>query len=403
MSNVLDYIAWRGDLSFDASPFNEIDVLVLCQITYLRFDGILGLENFKSSLTMRELSDVFQKTPDFESRSSVGVLINRGTVDVLIAAAKSERFANVRITGFVNVVDLAKEEQFAAVTYILSPKKSVVIFRGTDDNIVGFKEDFNLCILDEVPAQKDAVRYLERAAREVKGRLVVGGHSKGGNLSVYASAMCSPSVKRRISAIYNLDGPGFQEKKIHSQEFYEVIPKLHSYYPHFSIVGMFFTRAGKYSVVDSDQTGILQHDPLSWHVMGNGFELMEDFDGASAFFSKTLNAWLMGVSREQQVQFIETLFNVLESTDAKTNSEMEKNILKNFFVILRAWNETPPEIRRNVEATVLELFKAAHRQIPSISELFEKLRRHSQKSLDDCYAPVGRGSAGSPGVPKRVE
>ncbi len=372
MSNMLDYIAWRGDLPISASPLNEVDVLVFCQITYLNFDGILENGNFKAGLSLSELAERFKNSPDFKKRSDVGVLINKGTIDVLFAAARTERYKDVKVTALVNITDLEKEEQFAALTYVFAPKKNCVVFRGTDDTIVGFKEDFNLAIMDEVPAQKDSVLYVENVAKNLKGDIFLVGHSKGGNLSVFAAAMCKNEIKRRIKNVYNMDGPGFPEKKIQSNEFYEVIPKLISYYPHFSIVGMLFSHAGKYSVVDSDQTGILQHDPLSWHVTGNRFVLRENFDDASIFFTDTLNKWILSLTREQQVQFIETLYKILQSTDAKTNSDIESNLFKNYLTIWKAWKNTDTEIRKNVEETVRQLFKIAHKQMPSLTELFAK-------------------------------
>lgn len=156
--------------------------------------------------------------------------------------------------------------------------------------------------MDEVPAQKDAVRYLELAASSLKGEIYVGGHSKGGNLAVYASAMVKADVKKRISLIYNMDGSCFSEKRLASQEFYEIIPKIRSFYPHFSIVGMIFNHTGEYSVVESEQTGIMQHDPFSWHLSGNKFVLLDDFDEASSFFNKVLNKWLLSLQPAASLQ-----------------------------------------------------------------------------------------------------
>lgn len=370
--NILDYIDWRGDLSFEDSPFNEVDSLIFMQITYLHFDGILESENFKTELTISELYEEFKKSPDFEKRSDVGALINKNTIDVLSKAADSIRFKDVRVTGFVNIIDLEKEEQFAAVTYGFLPKKNFIVFRGTDDTIVGFKEDFNLAIMDEVPAQKDAVNYLETAAKELKGDFYVGGHSKGGNLAVFASAMCKPNTKKRVEAIFNMDGPGFKRVRIQTNEFYETIPKIHSFYPHFSIVGMIFDHAGKYSVVQSDQTGLLQHDALSWHVKGAHFETCDGFDKTSDFLTVTLNKWLLQLTHEQQTQFVETLYKVIQATDATTNSEIEKNLLKNYLTIWKAWKDLDPKIRKNVEETAKQLFKVAHKELPSLSSFFEK-------------------------------
>lgn len=34
MSNILDYIKWRGDLTIQNDPFNEIDSLILSRFSY---------------------------------------------------------------------------------------------------------------------------------------------------------------------------------------------------------------------------------------------------------------------------------------------------------------------------------------------------------------------------------
>lgn len=389
MGTILDYLDWRGDLTFAQSEFNEIDALILCQIMYLKFDGILRNDNFSDSMTLSKLAKKFEESADYDERIDVGMLINEQTYKVLLAAGASERFKDVRITGYISIIDLSKDEQFAAATYSLDPRRHYVVYRGTDDTIVGFKEDFNLAIMDEVPAQKDAVMYLEKAVKNLKGDFYVGGHSKGGNLAVYASAMSKPDVKKRIQLIFNMDGPGFLKKKLQSQEFYEIIPRIRSYYPHFSIVGMIFDQAGEYEVVESEQTGIMQHDPFSWHLQGNKFVLMDDFDEAAVYFNEVLDNWILTLTTEQRSKFIETLFGILQATDARTNSEIESNFLKNSFKIFKAWMDTPADIRDMVEETVRLLFKIAHRQMPSPQEWFSKATK-SAKS--EKIAKSERGS-----------
>ena len=388
MGTIIDYLEWRGDIPFSAVEFNEIDALILCQITYLNFDGLLSDANFSNQIPISELAEKFKNSPDFETRADTGLLINEETSKLLELAGKSERFKDVLITGYMSIIDLSKEEQFAAATYIIQPKLNYVVYRGTDDTIVGFKEDFNLAIMDEVPAQKDAIQYLELAASSLKGNFYVGGHSKGGNLAIYASAMVRPETKKRVSLIYNMDGPGFSDKRLTSQEFYEIIPRIRSFYPHFSIVGMIFNHAGAYSVVESEQTGIMQHDPFSWHLCGKSFVLLNDFDEASSFFNKVLNKWILSLSKEQVSQFIETLYNILEATDARTNSEIETNILKNSFKIFKAWMDTPADIRDAVENTVRQLYKIAHRQLPSPQEWFEKNTKRGLHKVKENVAKM---------------
>ena len=270
-SDIIAYIDWRGDLSFEQSAFNAVDAAIFCQILYLNFDGLFPDTGFKRFLTLAELSERFFSADDFPVRRETGVLINKRTTDLLFAAGKSRRFAGVKLCGCVSVLDLNREEQFSAVTCILKKDAAFIAYRGTDDTIVGWKEDFNLAVQDVVPAQEDARAYLSEAAAHLHGALFVGGHSKGGNLAVFAAANAVRRVQERIAVIYNFDGPGFPEEKLGSRGFQAVIPKVLTFQPQLSIVGMLFERAGECRIVESKETGLFQHDIFSWNVLGVDF------------------------------------------------------------------------------------------------------------------------------------
>ncbi|MDE5898710.1 MAG: DUF2974 domain-containing protein [Treponemataceae bacterium] len=372
MANILDYIAWRGDLPLAASPFNEIDALILCQISYLNFDGLLADRDFSELVTVCDIAERFRNSPDFDVRSDMGALINELTVQLLFDAGASERYGSIPLAGYTSIIDKKKEEQFSALSYLLEDKTVFVAFRGTDDTIVGWKEDFNLAIMEEVPAQADAVQYLEAAAAALRGPLRLGGHSKGGNLAIYAAARASARTKKRILEIFNNDGPGFPDAAIQSQDFYEVIPRIRSFYPQFSIVGMLFNHAGEYCVVESDQHGLMQHDPFSWHLKGISFKILDGFDPASSFFHDTFNSWLNELGVEQREAFIETLFRVIQATDAETNSEIEANILQNSVKIIAAVHRLEPELRGTLYRLVIMLFKIAHKKLPGFKDLLER-------------------------------
>lgn len=378
MANILDYIDWRGDLTFDQSPFNKIDTLILCQIAYLRFDGLIRDLDFTDSVSLNELAELFKSAPDYKKRSDTGLMINKLTVNLLFSAASSKRFRNIRVCGYKSIIDLEKEEQFAAVTYILDINLSLIAYRGTDDNIVGWKEDFNLAIMDEVPAQKDAYEYLRIAARNIKGKFYLGGHSKGGNLSVYAASKMTQTVKNRIIGIFNEDGPGFDEKKLQSEEFKSIMPLVQSYYPQFSIVGILFSNNGRYSVVKSDEQGVMQHDPFSWNVIGAEFVTVGDFDRGSAFLKKTVNEWICVLSKEELEVLVETLFTVIRSTEAKTSSELDDNKLINSFKMIGAVNNLDPELRKRFMEIISEYFKIVNNSMPNFENMVEKAKIKSE-------------------------
>lgn len=388
MSNILDYVSWRGDLPFSYTPFNEIDALILCQIAYINFDGLIS-ENFSEKIMMSQLAKKFRETPDYEKRTDMGALINKLSTELFFSAAESARFGDVQMSGFVNVIDTERVEQFAAVTFTLEKNHSLVVFRGTDDTIVGWNEDFNLGVLETVPAQKDALDYLTKAISSVDGDLRVAGHSKGGNLSIYSSANIEEKDRKRIIAIYNNDGPGFSDATIASPEFQAVIPKVQSFYPQFSIVGMLFSHAGEYKVVKSDETGIMQHDPFSWHLNAKHFDTLESLDSGSIMFHNTFNSWFGQLDEAHRKQFVDTLFLIIQATDARTNSEIEKNAFESSAKIIHALLKLDNDTRTEIWKTVELLFNAANKNLPDLGDLIshhQKTKIVSKEKKDKKFA-----------------
>ena len=349
--DILDYLDWRGDLPFGLSPLNEVDSLIFCQLSYLNFTN-LAPKAFDAPISLAELSKLFFASSDFESRSDLGMLIDPKTKELLKKAGESARFGTVGVAGFVSEYDKAKEEQFSAVTFVLNEgglleKPQVfVAFRGTDDTLVGWKEDFNLAFMEKVPAQADALAYLENAAASFKkAGLHVGGHSKGGNLAIYASAFLSEKAKKNLAEVYNFDGPGFSQEQLDSDEFFSVKQRVRSVYPQFSVVGMLFHHYDAYKTVLSDERVIMQHNPFSWFVKGTAFETKEELDSGSEVFFSSFNKWFEPLLPGQREQFVETLFGLLESTNAVTNSDLSRDLLKNTGKIIKTFAGLEPAIR----------------------------------------------------------
>ena len=362
-SDIIDYLDWRGDLTFDVSPLNEVDALIFCQLSYLNFKN-LAPESFDSSIKLSELANLFFASSDFETRSDLGMLIDPRTNELLEKAGKSARFRNVAVTGFVAKYDQEKEEQFSAVTFVLNEgsllekQQIFVAFRGTDDTIVGWKEDFNLAFMEKVPAQEDALSYLTRATLSFKkAELFVGGHSKGGNLAIFAAAHLEEKAKKNLSAVYNFDGPGFSQEMLDSDSFFSIKAKVRSVYPQFSIVGMLFHHYDSYKIVLSDEKLVMQHNPFSWFTRGTQFESKDDLDSGSEIFFNAFNKWFEPLKPEQREEFIETLFGLLGTTNAVTNSDLSKDALKNTGKIIKAFAHLDGEIRESAMHLVGEFIK----------------------------------------------
>ena len=324
--NILDYIIMRGDLSFAQSDFNSVDALILSQIVYNNIDGLISAD-FKQKITLKELSERFEVLDDYEERCNMGAMINPLSPKLLKSAAESHRFGNIKVCAFVNKIDEAAVEQFCAITYQIEKDRYVVALRGTDDTIAGWHEDFNLGYMDEIPAHKDTRIYICKAMEALKGRFIIAGHSKGGNLSV-KGGMCIPKKQiGRLEAVYNFDGPGFFAPVYEQPEFLQIKDRVFSYFPQFCVVGMMFEHTKQYKIAASSADGILQHDPFSWNVLGPQFETAPEFDEASVFFHSSFNTWASRLSPEERKKFINTLFDVIYASGARTNYEIDQNKL----------------------------------------------------------------------------
>ena len=354
MADFFDYLNWRGDLSFEQNPFNKIDALLLAHISYSLFDGVVS-PSFEERKTFAQVAKDFAAMPDYEERINIGFLINKRTAELMFKCAECDRYRNVELCGFRSIYNEEKVEQFAAVTYIVNGKP-VVALRGTDDTIVGWKEDFNIAWLPQIPAQKDALDYFSEAAKSFDGNFVLTGHSKGGNLVINTAVNCGEELQKRISKVYNFDGPGFSLEFFKSAEYKAVEERIYSFYPGFSVVGMIFHHPARYEIVKSEGFAFWQHDAMNWQIIGSNFENEAEFTEESRIFYEAFNEWIDKLSVKQKKSFVETMFCILEASGAKTNNEIEKDALKATARMLAAYAEMDRSRRKELRK-ILSMFK----------------------------------------------
>ena len=250
MASLFDYLDWRGDLTFDEAEFNEVDSLILAWLSYAALDGIVPAECSETdTITIEVATAQFLKTHDVEKILRETVSFTKTSVLLLQKLAVSNRFRSLALTGFANKIDYKHETQFCAMTVLLQKNRYAVIFRGTDEHLISWKEDFNMSFLPVVPSQNMALSYLESVAERIHGKMYVCGHSKGGNLAVYASVRSSYRTRRKILGIYNHDGPGFYDLDGLGDAYEEMLPKIHSFVPETAVVGMLLEHAGEHVVV----------------------------------------------------------------------------------------------------------------------------------------------------------
>ena len=334
MANIFDYMDWR-DISLKQVEFNEVDNLILSRLSYFPFDGLIE-EN--EEITINE------SYRRYKSMGTTGRILQKEDIDLFPVLANSIRFGKMKITNYINKLDPIQEKQFAAITILMPDDTIYIAYRGTDNTIIGWKEDFNMSFSELVASQTDAVYYLENVAEKYKGKIRVGGHSKGGNLAVYASVFCKEKIQKRIINVYNNDGPGFCEKVINSKEYKNILNRVHTYIPQTSIIGRLLNHEEKTTILKSTETGIMQHDLYSWQVLGDKF-VRDELTNSSEFIDRTITDWLREVEPEQREIFIDTFFEILNATQAKTLSEISSNKITNAITMIKTYQNISPETK----------------------------------------------------------
>ena len=334
-SNVHDYITWRGDLTFEQSPMCEVDGLVFSLLSYLDYDGIVPTvpNTQREAPALLTVTKRYLKSKGKGEASSHGIVISNDMIRMLVKASKSKRFGLTRPICYVNRLCADEEKQFSATAFSLPTGDVFISFRGTDDTLIGWKENFNMSFMYPVPAQKEALLFLERVATTARGNIYLGGHSKGGNLAVYAAVKSSPSVNERIAAVYSNDAPGFTSEFICSASYRKMRGRIHTYIPQSSVVGILLEHEEDYTVVKSGNSGLLQHDAFSWEVVANKFVYLDSISDGSRMIDKKMKEFLSEMTRAERERFVDSLFEAIDSqTGAKTLSELAGERLKLFRV-----------------------------------------------------------------------
>ena len=349
MANINDYIKWRGDLPIDKNYiFNELDSMILARFSYLIFDKI-DLEEKETIATISEKMKDF-KNEEFRYNGDKELITNLG---------ESIRFKDMIVTDFVQNNNKDTEKQFSAITIHISEKEMYISYLGTDDSIYGWKEDFNLAFMENIPAQLDGTKYLKEIANKYnKKKIRVGGHSKGGNIAVFASVSLPKNIQKRIIKIYNYDGPGLNNKIIDNKKNINIIEKVSTYIPQDSIIGRILEHEEKYIVVKSIEKGILQHDIFSWQVMRDDVIKLEHVTKGSEVINHTIRNWLEDTTVEQRKIFINGVFELFYATSSSTINELSESWIKSLRKIAKTYKEMPENDRKIMHKMLKEFGRA---------------------------------------------
>lgn len=381
MANILDYILWRGDLSFERAAFNEVDNLIFAKLSYLNLRGIVGKTEGRG-IPLYKVAEIYFKQ-ERDKEKNTGDITGSNFFELLRWMAESERYRNVKIKMYVDQVNVEEEMQFAAVTIDLGNHQLYVAYRGTDDTLVGWKEDFKMSVMDVVPAQREALNYLKQVAMRYRGyRLYIGGHSKGGNLAVFSAVHASEAIRKRIVRVYNNDGPGFKETLIDTKAYQSIADRVTTFVPQSSIIGMLLEHEEDYIVVQSNQKGFLQHNGFSWEVCGTRFIHLKQINPEGQIIDRTIKRFLNGVSLEQREQFTNTLFDILSTNEKKTLTDIREDSFKAVIAMIKTYDQLEKETKKAVIDTLGLLVTEGIRSIWEVKgteQWKEKLPKLSEK------------------------
>ena len=385
-TNVLDYLRWRGDLTLERDPFNEVDALLMCIVSYIDFARLEELRS-KNPACALPLGAVCARLAGEDGQRG---LSDRPHIPVLEAMAASARFREARIFGWESLHDEEKEMQFDAVSFLLPDETVFIAYMGTDRSLVGWKEDFNMSYLPSVPAQQRATAYAAEIAAACGGRpLRLGGHSKGGNLTVWAASHLPEAVQARILSAWNNDGPGFSEDLFASEGYGRVADRVRTFVPESSVIGILMEHTDDYEVIASTNRSVMQHEPLSWCVEGCRFVRLPRRSALGRLSDEALRDWFRGMTPEERAAFSEALFDVV-SHGGKVHSldELPSGALAGWAQLIRDVAEADGESR----AVLLGRFAQLGREIregllQSAEAGLEAARRGLRALLPERKAP----------------
>lgn len=329
MADLFEYLRWRGDIRFSQVGPAEVDLFILATLVYIRLDGIVP-EDALEGVSLAMAQQLLEADPNKQQRFRTA-----NDEALLKAAANAPRFRDVWLQCYRDVFIPQEDTQFAAVTCRLEDGSVAVVYRGTDKTMVGWKEDFEMAFRESVAAQRLAGEYLEEVAAWMAGPLRLCGHSKGGNVAIYAAANVPENIQSRILQVHNFDGPGFHETFLEQPGYLAILPKIVSIVPQASIIGMLLRRKEPLRFIRSSQLGLMQHEPYSWQVMAGQFVTEEDLSGDAKFWDRTFDKWIDETAPEDRAELFGAVFDFLMMEDVTQPKDLLKpqNLLqyiKNF-------------------------------------------------------------------------
>ncbi|GAA2180552.1 DUF2974 domain-containing protein [Brooklawnia cerclae] len=352
MANLQDYVRWRGDFTLAEREFNTVDNLVLSALSYLDLDGIVPGPG-EGSITLAAASALWRRAPS-------GLDQRRLTVtdpSLLLDLGDSARFGTAVASDYVDAIDPDSGMQFAALTVRLDDGSAYVAFRGTDNTILGWREDFTMSF-QTVPAQAAARDYLRARLAGETGPVRVGGHSKGGNLALYAAMGLPDHLHHRVTTVYNNDGPGLSPQIVDGERVERFQDKIVWIVPEFAVVGMLFNHAAPPRVVASGARGLVQHSLMTWQVEGTDLVDAPGIAAQAGLLNRAFDSLLEDATDDDRRDFTEAFFGALTAGGATLITDIPRWDGGSFESVLFALARSRGRTRRTVTAGARSALRA---------------------------------------------
>lgn len=327
ITNILDYMIWRGDLTFDQDHFNEVDALILARFSYMDMKGILN--NDDPDMTIAKAYGLYHENEELRPKYAPQ------DPELFKLMAYSNRYKDLKVMYHDFQFDEDDVEQFSTVAVELPNHYLYLSFRGTDNSINGWKEDLMMTFDEHVASQDDALAYINYVASQCDHDLLLGGHSKGGNLAIYAALFCHDDIAKRIKGVFSFDGPGLHESLVKTIDDKIALPVIATYVPQSSIFGKMLSHQELMVTVHSDAGGIMQHDIYTWEVIRKDFVLTPQDTATSRVFDGAFHDYLAKLTRDQRKMVVDIIFDALDECDVKTMDDLGKHMVSNLVTVVK--------------------------------------------------------------------
>lgn len=333
MDSMYDYIKWMGGFSFSEYRFNELDALVMCLISY--FDLSPACPDGQAAHAMR-FGDCMNNTEKEDLILKISGS-GAGYPESFEAAAASKRFGDLTVSDIVDIFDPSVPIQFSAMRF-RCPEFNFIAIRGTDSSLAGWKEDFMISFT-RTAAQEQAAIYCRQHIEPGKPNYI-GGHSKGGNLSLYAACTLPDDALKELTRVFILDGPGLCPDVFDPAMIDRIDGRATMIIPEYDIIGKLFDPGiTDTRIVRSSASGVLQHDLCSWGVEYGRLALTDSNDPKSSAINRTLDRWIESMDQSQRILLVNELFDVLGANGAVTLEDLEKEGARGLQSILTGFHE----------------------------------------------------------------